>query len=80
MNVVDIQYSKEIAELLHEVFCRRNHTDQCSWYYESGGYFKTDPWKCNEHERYLAEATYLIEKYSYSVAKEFILEIKRFMR
>lgn len=27
---------KEVATLIHDMFCRWNHTDGCAWYYSKG--------------------------------------------
>jgi hypothetical protein len=40
---------KQLALELHELLCRWNHTDGCSWFYEKD-------WVGYSHERYLEKA------------------------
>lgn len=57
----------EIAELLHALFCKHNHTDGCGWYYESWdkvGYSR---------KKYLEKAQNLIGKgHTYDSLKKII--------
>lgn len=51
----DFDFQEEIlAEELHALLCRYNHTDQCAWDYEPG-------WDQYTHQRYVNLADQLIE-------------------
>jgi hypothetical protein len=43
----------KLAELLHERFCNHNHTDGCSWFYETGTSHpaRHDPWTVGHAHR-----------------------------
>lgn len=44
---------EELAEILHTKLCHINHTDGCTWYYET----KEDKWtKGRAHERWYNKA------------------------
>lgn len=51
---------KELAKTLHGMLCQWNHTDGCSWYYETKA--KQDDWTGYTHGVYLAKAQKLIGK------------------
>ena len=44
--------AKRMAIFLHEKFCRINHTDGCSWFYESGD----TAWSGHAHSSWLKHA------------------------
>ena len=49
----------KLAELMHDLFCRHNHTDGCSWFYENGGSHpaRSAPWELGDsHKRWLGKA------------------------
>lgn len=49
---------KALAESLHEMTCRLNHTDGCGWFYEFKN--KEADWEGYSHKEYLAKARKLI--------------------
>lgn len=60
---------QQIAEYLHEKTCRWNHTDGCSWHYETGN----NKWSCGVHSEYLKRARLLynhIQFYEVSLYKD----------
>ncbi len=46
--------AQDVAELLHSIRCRANHTDQCAWGYEGNS------WSSYTHQVWLDEARALI--------------------
>ncbi len=49
-----VKTTEDLADLLHELMCRHNHTDGCGWYYEiQDGHHN---WTGSEHKRYLDRA------------------------
>jgi hypothetical protein len=42
-----------IANVLHEIFCQWNHTDECGWFYETKWDSPRTWGKGTAHERYL---------------------------
>ena len=42
---------KELAEILHEHFCSRDHVEQCTWDYEDGYVGKL--WEQPAHKKWL---------------------------
>ncbi len=46
--------AQDVADLLHSILCRANHTDQCPWGYEG------DDWSSRTHQVWLDEARELI--------------------
>ncbi len=48
-----------LAVQLHDKFCRWNHTDGCSWFYEVDD---KDTWAQSSHKEYLTKARKLILK------------------
>ncbi len=54
-----------LACLLHESFCRHNHTDGCGWFY----YKVTDPFWCHtEPQKYLRMAQRILNVIDYETA------------
>lgn len=47
-----------LAILVHDSFCRSNHTDQCAWMYEIKNGFHN--WEQPTHKGYVAEAKVMI--------------------
>ena len=50
---------KEIATLLHDMLCRWNHTDGCSWEYENDGDFVNE--RSETRGRYYRRAMKIVE-------------------
>lgn len=51
--------SVAVAELLHGIICRYNHTDQCAWFYESDN-TKDSRWMMPAHSSFLRKANDLL--------------------
>lgn len=49
----------QLAKQLHDLTCRWNHTDGCSWFYEINKDGEHD-WNRSEHENYLKRANKLM--------------------
>jgi hypothetical protein len=49
---------KVLAEELHGMLCQWNHTDGCSWFYESKN--KVADWSGHAHNQYLTKAQTLM--------------------
>jgi hypothetical protein len=49
---------KMLAEELHSLLCQWNHTDGCSWFYESKN--KVADWSGHAHNQYLTKAQTLM--------------------
>lgn len=47
---------QELATALHESMCTWNHTDGCSWLYETSPSFPTPTWESYAHKQYLIKA------------------------
>jgi len=46
----------KLAELMHSMYCRHDHTERCGWYYENGSSHpaRKDPWSLGaDHKRWL---------------------------
>jgi len=54
----------KIADNLHTILCKWNHTDGCGWYYEESN--GVDDWKGQTHSRYLEKAQKLVDLSGYS--------------
>lgn len=52
--------NEEMAILLHDSLCNRDHNDQCSWFYEMSG--TSHDWTRFAHNRYLKMANKLLAK------------------
>lgn len=52
--------NEEMAILLHDSLCNRDHNDQCSWFYEMAG--TSHDWTRFAHNRYLKMANKLLAK------------------
>lgn len=52
-----------IAELLHAVLCKYNHTDQCAWFYETDA-TPEDRWMKPAHAAFLRKANDLTKTLS----------------
>lgn len=50
---------KELAELLHNRFCHRDHVENCAWEYESN--YTGSLWGQSEHKLWLQKAKRLIK-------------------
>ncbi|MBX9670489.1 MAG: hypothetical protein K2X93_23005 [Candidatus Obscuribacterales bacterium] len=57
---------KDVANKIHKLRCRANHTDQCSWDYESD-------WEQSEHKTQLRYARKFCEQQQLSAEQAFIL-------
>jgi hypothetical protein len=57
------QREQRTTELLHELFCHYNHTDQCGWYYEAAS-GENKKWTQYAHAKYLAAARELLLKFN----------------
>jgi hypothetical protein len=50
---------EQLAIRLHDNLCHWNHTDGCSWFYETKGLGHKHDWAGNSHRGYLEKALYL---------------------
>lgn len=68
--------SKEqrFAIYLHDKFCKSNHTDMCSWYYEFNNQIEHE-WNRYAHKKYLEIAIKLIDEGIYYDEIEKVLKI-----
>lgn len=61
---------RPLAERAHDVFCRWNHTDGCSWGYECDGYrgygnpkpTADEVWSCDTHARWLDRVSEAVKR------------------
>jgi len=60
----------DLAELLHEKFCLRDHTEDCDWFYDNGD------WKNISRKKYLEKAVLLLEVVNYETALKVVAAIK----
>lgn len=72
----DHPYIYKLATELHDQFCRYNHTDGCSWYYEEGWY-NDDPnnvkkWNETEHSNWFKMATKVFDQSTLEEVKEYL--------
>ncbi len=86
--------AQKLAELLHERFCRYNHTDGCSWGYECGSSHpaRHDPWEFGfAHKEWLGKARLFLDtagkiqktvkgKSGYQLAEALLMEWPSFLR
>ena len=61
---------RELAEMLHTICCRMNHTDQCAWYYDNcvGG---------DIHKQYEAYAQKLVDQFGFDTTRDMMVKIRR---
>lgn len=61
--------TKQLAELLHNICCKMNHTDQCAWFYEEAGENTRKYWEdCVDK---------LVEKYGFQITCDIIVSIRK---
>jgi hypothetical protein len=65
--------NQRLAELIHEVTCHYNHTDGCSWYYDS---WKTPNVPHSDRFRHLKKANAVLALVNFEDAKKIILCLK----
>lgn len=53
--------NKKLAEQIHEMKCRGNHTDGCSWFYEKDCETGLMDWTRYAHETWLKKANSLLK-------------------
>lgn len=63
---------KAFAVKLHNVACRLDHNDQCTWLYESDPGYPNPTWDCWAHKKYYAKALNLL---SSGAPEDLILDI-----
>ena len=62
----------ELAIGLHDIMCKWNHTDGCSWYYEYSSKENIHDWNGSSHLSYLNKADILISTFSNMDWKELL--------
>lgn len=71
-------YEVQLARELHGSFCKWNHTDGCSWFYEFDYIKKQENWDGSAHSEYLGRARKLILKCSEkSISPEVAIELAK---
>jgi glutamate synthase domain-containing protein 3 len=66
MRFMRLNRTQRLAELLHEKLCSWNHTDGCSWHYESWDDIG------NARKRYLEKAENILKVSDYKTAEKII--------
>lgn len=92
---IEAEYNKlsnneyKLAVLMHDRFCRLNHTDMCSWFYEFGEN-KEHIWTRSEHLKWYNSAVDFLDsaqeimkkleaaKTPFALAEAFIKHVPRF--
>ena len=60
--------TRELAEMLHTICCRMNHTDQCAWFYNDN----------NEiHKHYEACVQKLVDQFGFDTTRDMIVKIRK---
>lgn len=59
----------QLAELLHNICCTMNHTDQCAWYYENQ--------EGTTHKHFEACATKLIDQFGFTTICDILVKIRK---
>ena len=65
--------AQEMAEAIHEAWCRLNHTDGCGWGYEG------DSWAGSAHRSWLAKAQRILMEFP-EISTQRALEIGALFR
>lgn len=60
-RVAALSPEHRLAEALHSLNCRWNHTDGCGWYYENADSYPTPTWLGYSHAEYLKKARAVIK-------------------
>jgi hypothetical protein len=58
-----------LAEKMHELFCKRDHEDECDWYREMDSNFRPD-WKAPAHARWVQNAEDAIQVTKFETADQ----------
>ncbi len=68
---------QKMAQSLHEVWCRHNHTDGCGWMYEMNKH--GDDWNGSAHRSWLSKSAKICARFPEATVQE-ILEIGALFR
>lgn len=67
--MINAENTKQLAELLHMICCKMNHTDACGWYYE-----KDDG---DTHKHYEECINKLVEQFGFDTTRDMIVKIRK---
>lgn len=74
----EMTYDQQLAKTLHDAFCRWNHTDGCSWYYEV--HEDIDDWTAQSHAGWLRRVAELRKQLPAEYDNETITKVVRAVR
>lgn len=79
-KVTFVKDTQKLATLLHAHFCRSDHIEHCTWYYEEG--WKGNLWNFSEHKYWLRRAKKVLKESELTLpevikALKYIINIKK---
>lgn len=69
-RLLEVESTAQLATKIHELLCRWDHTEGCSWFYETNN--GVTNWKAYAHSQYLTKTNKMLELTDVDTALEVI--------